>query len=132
MDGDWAWYDMQTTDDGIEFHDRAVAPANEVWYLNAFSVHPELGLSILDQVVEYDGSPPFYFQVESPSSVRRGETVGIRLLVINNLKHQSVECLIILEASDDYRFVETGADGEVEHFKPSLVAGDRHHLISVF
>ena len=131
LDGDWAWYDVPTTDDGIEFHDRPVAPTNDVWYLNAFSMHAELGLAILDQVVEYDGSPPFYFSVESPSSVRRGETVGIRLLAINNLKNH-VECLIILEASDDYRFVETGPDGEVEHFKPNLVAGERHHLISVY
>ena len=52
--------------------------------------------------------------VESPSSVRRGETLGIRLMAINNLKEEAI-ALIVLEASDDYLFVETDDDGEVEH-----------------
>jgi len=39
--------------------------------------------------------------------------------------------VVVLEPSDDYRFVETGPDGEVEHLKPSLVAGEKHHVVSV-
>lgn len=52
MDGDWAWYDVPVTDDGIEYYDRSVAATNEVWYINAFSFHAELGFAILDNVVE--------------------------------------------------------------------------------
>lgn len=52
MDGDWAWYDIPVTDDGIEYYDRSVAATNEVWYINAFSFHAELGFAILDDVVE--------------------------------------------------------------------------------
>ena len=62
--------------------------------------------------------------------MRRGETPGIRLMAINNLKEEAV-ALIVLEASDDYLFVETGKDGEVEHYRPSLVAGERQHMIAV-
>ena len=130
LDGDWAWYDIPIIDDGIEFSDRPVAVTNEMWYINAFSVHPQLGFSMLDDVVEYDGTPPFYFAYETPGSIRRGETLGIRLLAINNFKSEQM-ALIVLEASDDYKFVETGADGEVEHFRPSLVGGERHHMINV-
>ena len=50
LDGDWAWYDTPTTDDGIEFHDREVAVDDEMWYINAFSFHPELGFAMLDEV----------------------------------------------------------------------------------
>lgn len=39
--------------------------------------------------------------------------------------------LIVLEASDDYKFVETGDDGEVEHYNPTLVGGERHHMVAV-
>lgn len=39
--------------------------------------------------------------------------------------------LIVLQASDDYCFVETGADGEVEHYHPSLVCAERHHMVTV-
>ena len=52
------------------------------------------------------------------------------MLAINNLD-TPVDSLIILEASDEYLFVETGPEGEVEHFKPSLVRGEKHHLVTV-
>ncbi len=52
------------------------------------------------------------------------------MLAINNL-NQEVIALIILEGSDDYMFVETGPEGEVEHFKPSLVKGEKHHMVAV-
>lgn len=68
--------------------------------------------------------------MESPSSIRRGETVGIRLLFINNLPDDTMG-LIMLQASDDYCFVETGLDGEVEHYRPNLTCGERHHMVTV-
>ncbi len=39
--------------------------------------------------------------------------------------------IVVLEASDEYLFVETGPDGEVEHLKPNLVAGEKQHMIVV-
>jgi hypothetical protein len=51
-------------------------------------------------------------------------------MAVNNLKEE-VMTLIVLEASDDYLFVETGDDGEVEHYRPKLVGGERHHMIAV-
>ena len=39
--------------------------------------------------------------------------------------------LIVLEESEDYLFVETNEDGEVEHYRPTLVGGERHHMIAV-
>lgn len=39
--------------------------------------------------------------------------------------------LIALQASDDYCFVETSEDGEVEHYRPSLVCAERHHMVMV-
>jgi len=51
-DGDWAWYDIPITNEREEYHDRAVAQTDETWYINGFSFHPELGLSILPEPVE--------------------------------------------------------------------------------
>ena len=79
---------------------------------------------------QYDGSLPFYVSVEAPNSIRRGEIVGIRLLFINNLPDDTMG-LIILQASDEYCFVETGPDGEVEHYRPSLICAERHHMVTV-
>ena len=68
--------------------------------------------------------------MESPSAIRRGETLGVRLMAVNNLKEE-VMALIVLEASDDYLFVETDDDGEVEHYRPNLVGGERQHMVAV-
>ncbi|XP_059351436.1 CD109 antigen-like [Daphnia carinata] len=130
LDGDWAWFDIPTTDDGVEFSDREVTVTDEIWHLNAFSFHPELGFSMLEETVVYDGSPPFFFTVESPSFIRRGETPGLRLMAVNLLQEE-VTAIIVLEASDDYKFVETGPAGEVEHYHPQLDGGERHHMIAV-
>lgn len=131
LDGGWAWYEIPTTDDGFEFHDRPVTPADEVWFVNGFSFHAEHGFAILDEVVEYDGTPPFYFVVEAPPSIRRGETLGIRLVVVNHLLEEEM-ALIVLEGSDEYCFVETGPNGEVEHYDPKLLCGvERQHMIAV-
>lgn len=51
LDGDWAWFDIPTTDDGIEFNDREVTVTDEIWHLNAFSFHPEFGFSMLEETV---------------------------------------------------------------------------------
>ncbi len=42
---------VRHTDDGVEFHDRAIAATDESWFINAFSYHPELGFSMLDEVI---------------------------------------------------------------------------------
>lgn len=39
--------------------------------------------------------------------------------------------LIILEASPDYCFVETGPEGEVEHYQPDLTCTEKHHVVYV-
>lgn len=129
-DGDWAWYDIPITNEREEYHDRAVAQTDETWYINGFSFHPELGLSILPEPVEYVGSPPFYFTAEYPDRIRRGETVGIRLYGINNMEREMM-AVVILKASDDYLFVETDANGEAKSYNPSLVKGEHHHMITV-
>jgi|688.fasta_scaffold1465514_2 CD109 antigen len=39
--------------------------------------------------------------------------------------------LIILEASEDFCFVETEAYGEVGHYRPSLVCAENQQMITV-
>lgn len=51
-------------------------------------------------------------------------------MAINNL-NEEVMALIVLEASDEYKFVQTDEDGEVEHYRPQLVGGERHHMVAV-
>jgi len=66
--------------------------------------------------------------VESPSSLRRGETVGLRLFGINNMDRE-VMALIILLGSPDYFFVQTDKKGHSRSYDPSLVRGEHHHMV---
>ena len=52
------------------------------------------------------------------------------MLIINN-QPKEIMAIVVLEASDEYLFVETGPDGEGEHLKPNLVAGEKQHMIVV-
>ena len=47
-----------------------------------------------------------------------------------NLKHEVV-ALIVLEESNEYLFVETKEDKEIDHHRPKLVGGELHHMIAV-
>lgn len=42
-----------------------------------------------------------------------------------------VMALIIVESSDDFCLVETGPDGEVEHYRPKLDCGEHQHMVTV-
>ena len=83
-------------------HPLVLAPTNDVWYVNAFSMHTPNWDWPFRIIVEYDGSPPVLLlgRIAQFCTIRRGETVGIRLWAIINLKNH-VECRIILEAPDD-------------------------------
>ncbi len=130
LDGDWSWIEFPITDDGEEFADQPVPITNEVWVFNGFSMHAELGFTMIDEAIVFDGTPQCYFAVEAPSSVRRGENLGIRMMGINNMEKEAT-VLFIIRASDDYKFIEIGPDGEVEHYHPKLVSGDKHHAVAV-
>ncbi|KAK2725026.1 hypothetical protein QYM36_001471, partial [Artemia franciscana] len=51
-DGDWLWYDIPVSDDGIEFAVKGVAKADDTWFAEGFSVHPEHGLAFMDGLAE--------------------------------------------------------------------------------
>ncbi|MPD03336.1 hypothetical protein E2C01_098969 [Portunus trituberculatus] len=39
--------------------------------------------------------------------------------------------MVVLEGSDDHRFVHVEGDASVSHFNPRLSRGDHQHLITV-
>lgn len=51
-------------------------------------------------------------------------------MIINN-QPKEIMAIVVLEASEDYLFVETGPDGEIEHLNPNLVPGEKQHMVTV-
>nr|BAR45625.1 macroglobulin complement-related 1 [Scolopendra japonica] len=129
--GDWAWINFNLAPEGRERFSIGPVPRRPTkWVLNAVSMSRDLGLGILQTPYEFDGSRPFFITAEMPSVCTRGEQVGIRVEVFN-LQVFETYVLLVLEDSDDYRFVHVEAEGMVKSYNPRTSSGEHHHLIWV-
>jgi CD109 antigen len=70
--------------------------------------------------------------LEGATQCRRGEQVGLRLMLFNREPglHEML-VTVILHGSDDYRFVHVEKDGIVTSYGARLSGGDHHHLVWV-
>lgn len=58
-DGDWAWREIKKNDhEGIEFDPVDVPNVADNWVINAFSVSPKVGFSILESPVRVSDKNP--------------------------------------------------------------------------
>ena len=69
-------------------------------------------------------------RLELPSRCRRGEQVGVRAVLSNNVAQEQL-ALLVLPASEQYKFVHVEPDGYVQHFRPRLSGGAHQHLVVV-
>ncbi len=52
-------------------------------FFNVFTISKENGIGILDDPVPFSSKRPVHFDCEAPVEIHRGESVGIRCLVMN-------------------------------------------------
>ena len=60
--------------------------------------------------VQYNTTTPFHMRLELPARCRRGEQVGVRAVLSNNVAQEQL-ALLVLPASDQYKFVHVEPDG---------------------
>ena len=82
-DGEWGWFDENIDEDREQFIVRDIPLTTDRWYFNVFSISKEHGIAILDQPEPFDSIRPIHFYCEAPSEVHRGESVGIRCMIMN-------------------------------------------------
>ncbi|XP_069979705.1 CD109 antigen [Penaeus vannamei] len=129
-DVDWCNGELWIGHRGQEEVEREIAKTAEEWVLEAYTVHPEHGLSFTTQPIFFTGDPPFYILAEAPSVCRRGEQISIRVLV-HNMLETTVQALLLVHDSDDYRFVHVESKGRVSHFHPRTSRGQHQHLLFI-
>jgi hypothetical protein len=56
----------------------------------------------------------------------RGESVGIRCILLNRTPYE-LESVLILKGSDDYSFIHVEKYGYVTSYAPRTSGGDHHH-----
>lgn len=52
LESDWTWNDIPMVDDDYDDAHPAVPQTDEVWHINAFGFHPEMGFAILEEEIE--------------------------------------------------------------------------------
>ena len=128
--GEWGWFDVNIDEDREQFYNLEVPLTTDTWYFNAFSISKKHGIGIMDDPLSFDSIRPVHFYCEAPKEVHRGESVGIRCMIMNRSPYD-LETVIMLMGSDDYEFINVESYGFVESHNPRTSKGDHHHLVFV-
>ncbi|XP_066991727.2 CD109 antigen isoform X2 [Anabrus simplex] len=128
---DWGWTEMNGEYGGEEFFRLDTPSVSDIWYFTGFSVSRVLGFATIDKPVPFSSTRPFMMHMEGPSSCRRGEQVGLRLLLINNEPYEML-VVLMLHASPDYMFVHVEENGVVSTYNARLSGGEHHHIIYLY
>jgi len=129
-DGEWGWFDANIDEDREQFIVREIPLTTDRWFFNVFSISKIHGIGIIAQPIPFDSIRPVHFFCEGPESVHRGESVGIRCMIMNRSPYD-LETVIILNGSDDYEFIHVEGYGYVRSYNPRTSSGDHHHLVFV-
>ncbi|XP_076052838.1 CD109 antigen-like [Oratosquilla oratoria] len=100
----WLWNQITLGESGVATMEVPIPKGVSHLTLSAFSLHPNRGLTLLPQPVQWKGSPGFWLSVEAPSRVGLWEQVGVRVTTVNHLSY-TVTAIIVLANNPAYRFV---------------------------
>ncbi|ELT94762.1 hypothetical protein CAPTEDRAFT_205314 [Capitella teleta] len=127
---DWMWKAAYIKPNGQVELRLDVPEYTDSSVMSGFILHPEHGLSLVEQPVEHDTSRLFLMFSEAPCTIRRGEQVGIRLALLNNWD-QDQEIILMLHGGEDYRFIRVEEFGFVSSYNPRLLSGDIQTMIDM-
>jgi hypothetical protein len=128
--GEWGWFDVNIDEDREQFYTLQVPLTTDTWNFNVFSISKKHGIGIMDNPLSFDSIRPVHFYCEAPTEVHRGESVGIRCMIMNRSPYD-LETVIILHGSDDYEFIHVEEYGYVNSHSPRTSKHDHHHLVFV-
>jgi hypothetical protein len=126
----WLWHDSFALPDGRVQFVIDVPRDIATYVVSAFAVSRLSGFGALKWPLRHTATRQFYMVVEMPEECRLGEQIGIKVDVFNFQSYR-IEGLIMLQPSDDYRFVNVEADGLVSSFAPRLSKGQHHVLVII-
>ncbi|CAF0741476.1 unnamed protein product [Adineta steineri] len=128
---DFMWHQQFAYPDGRVQFRTTVPNVIATWVITAVAVSRLTGFGVLDVPFIYEGTRQFFIKVEIPPIVRLGEQIGARVDVFNFQSHR-IEALIILHASDHYRFINLDQNGVVSSYAPRLTEGQHHVLVILY
>ena len=129
-DGDWGWFTRNIDEDKESFRTLEIPLTTDDWTFLVFSYSKQHGIGFIDNPIEFSSMRPIHFYCEGPSEVHRGESVGIRCMIMNR-SPVDLEVNIVLKGSAYYKFIAVEEYGYVVSYAPRLESGDKHHYIYV-
>ena len=129
-DGDWGWFELNIDEDREQFPNLKVPLITDSWFFHVMSISERYGIGIFEEPISYDSIRPVHFVCEGPTEVRRGESVGIRCVILNRSQND-MEAIVILNDSPDYEFIHVEEFGYVVSYAPRTSIGNHHHLVFV-
>ncbi|KAK8397835.1 hypothetical protein O3P69_004559 [Scylla paramamosain] len=130
-DGDWLWLDINIGHKGHEQNNIELNKVDDPYTVNAFSISKEFGFGMISAPIEYLSLPSMYISLEMAETCRRGEQVGVRVVVFNMLPDEVMMVFLVLHGTDSHRFIIVEEHGVVDFYRPRTKAGDHQHLITV-
>ena len=128
---DFMWHQQFSYPDGRVQFRTTVPNVIATWVITAIAVSRLTGFGVVQVPFIYEGTRQFFIKVEVPPIVRLGEQIGARVDVFNFQTYR-IEALIILHASDNYRFVNLDDNGVVSSYAPRLTDGQHHVLVILY
>ncbi|KAM3959264.1 macroglobulin complement-related [Aphomia sociella] len=129
-DNVWVWRDINIGPHGRYVFTVDVPQVPAHWMVSAFSMSASRGLGMLSRPIQYVGVLPFFIKVEGPDRCRQGEQVGLRVVVFN-YQPQNIEAVVVLEASNDYKFVHVEENGIVVSYNPRTSYGEHQFFVYI-
>ncbi|XP_047485026.1 CD109 antigen-like isoform X1 [Penaeus chinensis] len=130
----WVWEEVIIGESGSATLTVPIPSGTSHLALAAFSLHPEHGMTILPEPVQWRGSPGFWLSVEAPGRVGVWEQVGVRVTAVNH-HHFPIHAIIVLANNPAYKFVKVDGFDAVDpssgHVQRRMVAGEHEHAVEV-
>lgn len=128
QDGLWIWGGHFVKPDGRL--DVKLYPTDEAepWVIGGIGISKDLGFGIVHDFPRHQGTRDFFMRCEVPSSIVKGEQIGIKLALFN-FWMQDLETIVTLHGSDKYKFIVVEDYGIVSSYNPRLKSGDIQTMV---
>ncbi|CAL4120943.1 unnamed protein product, partial [Meganyctiphanes norvegica] len=129
----WLWKEVEVDASGSATLTVPRPPGAVNLALTAFSLHPDKGMTILPQPIQWSGNGGFWLWVEAAGVVGIWEQVGVRVTCVNHNK-RPVSAVITLANNPDYRFVNVNGfevPNRTGGFVRRMVGGEHEHAVDV-
>uniref|UniRef100_UPI00398F2808 CD109 antigen n=1 Tax=Pristiophorus japonicus TaxID=55135 RepID=UPI00398F2808 len=99
----WIWLDMLTGPNSTVSFQRTVPDSLTTWIASAFAISQSHGLQLAAAPALLEVFKPFFFELNLPYSVTRGEQLILEINIFNYLQ-QTLEVWVTVELSDAFDF----------------------------